>query len=318
MTVPFSKVNINTWNKRLKIKQNFMNIKVSTNRLLHILFLIISFFMILPVIFVVIISFSDQMDINKYGYSFFPPRLTLQAYQFVFSNAHNVMGALLISILITVFGTVLSTFLISSYAYVISRRTFKYRKFFTIIALIPMLIATGLVANYLLMVNFLKLKNNFLALILPLAMNSFFVFILRSFFQAFIPESLIESAKIDGASELKIFFRIIVPIAKPGIATIALFQTLAYWNDWFNAMLYIDDAKKFPIQYLLIKTENTMLFLKEMASKMGIAVENIQDSIPTDTLRMAVVVIIIIPIALSYPFFQRFFVKGLTVGSIKE
>ena len=206
----------------------------------------------------------------------------------------------------------------SMYAYVLSRKQYVYRKFFHMTALIPMLFSGGMVTTYLVMTTFLGLKNNLLALILPLAMSPFYIFILKTFLKNSVPESLIESVKVDGASEIQTFFYIVVPIAKPGIATIALFLTLGYWNDWFNAMLYIEDPAKIPLQYLLIRMDNTTNFLKQMGSLMGASILEISASIPADPMKMAIVVLIVLPIALAYPYFQRYFVRGLTIGSVKE
>ena len=149
-------------------------------------------------------------------------------------------------------------------------------------------------------------------------MSPFYIFILKTFLKNSVPESLIESVKVDGASEIQTFFYIVVPIAKPGIATIALFLTLGYWNDWFNAMLYIEDPAKIPLQYLLIRMDNTTNFLKQMGSLMGASILEISASIPADPMKMAIVVLIVLPIALAYPYFQRYFVCGLTIGSVKE
>ena len=223
-----------------------------------------------------------------------------------------------VSIFVTVTGTALGTLIMSMYAYVLSRKQYAYRKFFHMTALIPMLFSGGMVTTYLVMTTFLGLKNNLLALILPLAMSPFYIFILKTFLKNSVPESLIESVKVDGASEIQTFFYIVVPIAKPGIATIALFLTLGYWNDWFNAMLYIEDPAKIPLQYLLIRMDNTTNFLKQMGSLMGASILEISASIPADPMKMAIVVLIVLPIALAYPYFQRYFVRGLTIGSVKE
>ena len=223
-----------------------------------------------------------------------------------------------VSIFVTVTGTALGTLIMTMYAYVLSRKQYAYRKFFHMTALIPMLFSGGMVTTYLVMTTFLGLKNNLLALILPLAMSPFYIFILKTFLKNSVPESLIESVKVDGASEIQTFFYIVVPIAKPGIATIALFLTLGYWNDWFNAMLYIEDPAKIPLQYLLIRMDNTTNFLKQMGSLMGASILEISASIPADPMKMAIVVLIVLPIALAYPYFQRYFVRGLTIGSVKE
>lgn len=302
----------------MKGNKDFTKVSRISNILLHCMFILLALLMILPVVFVVIISFTSQDSITQYGYSFFPKAWSLEAYKYVFDNARNIFSSFGISLLVTIGGTILGTYLMATFAYVISRKSFTYRKLFTNIALIPMLFSGGMVANYLVMTTFLGLKDSIWSLILPLAMSPFYIFILKTFFQSFIPESIMESARMDGATEFRTFFQIVVPIAKPGIATIALFLTLAYWNDWFNAMLYIENANKIPIQYLLIKMENTSNFLKQMGSQMGASVSQATSNIPADTMKMAIVVIVVLPIALAYPYFQKYFVQGLTVGAVKE
>ncbi len=302
----------------MKLLQDFTRVSKTSNTVIQIAFILLSIIMIVPILFVVIISFTSQASIVQNGYSFIPSEWSLDAYAFIFRNATNIIKSFGISFLVTIIGTILGTFLMSTYAYVISRRSFKYRKLFTYIALVPMLFAGGMVANYLVMTTLLGLKDSIWALILPLAMSPFYLFILKTFFQGSIPDAIIESARVDGASEFQAFYRIVVPIAKPGIATIALFLTLGYWNDWFNAMLYIENPDKIPIQYMLIKMENTTSFVKQMGSQMGASVAQIRATMPADTMRMAIVVIIVLPIALAYPYFQKYFVQGLTVGAVKE
>jgi putative aldouronate transport system permease protein len=181
-----------------------------------------------------------------------------------------------------------------------------------------MLFNGGLVANYFVISKVLMLKNTIWVLILPLALNSFNIIVLRTFFNTSIPESVVESAKIDGASELRLFFQIVIPMALPGLATIGLFLTLAYWNDWFNAMLYIDDNSIIPLQYLLIKIESNMEFFINNATVMGIDGVEMALNLPKESTKMAIVVIATLPIIFAYPFFQRYFVKGLTIGAVKE
>ena len=164
----------------------------------------------------------------------------------------------------------------------------------------------------------LHLKNNILALILPLCVSSFNIIILRTFFKTSVPEAVIESARIDGASELKLFIKIVLPIAIPGIATIGLFLTLAYWNDWFNAMLYIEKPDLIPLQYMLIKIETSMEFLIKNAASIGASAIEASKNMPTETLKMAIVVITTLPIMFAYPIFQKYFVNGLTIGAVKE
>ncbi|MHC1750164.1 MAG: carbohydrate ABC transporter permease [Cellulosilyticaceae bacterium] len=302
----------------MKEEKDFSRISKHSNIVLNVLFIIISIIMIMPIIFVVIISFTSQNAITQYGYSFFPKEFSLEAYKYIFTNSANIFGSFGVSLFVTVAGTILGTMLMTTYAYVISRKSFKYRKLLTNIALIPLLFSGGMVTNYLVMTTFLGLKNSTLSLILPLAMSPFYIFILKTFFEGFIPESILESARVDGATELQTLIKIVIPIAKPGIATISLFLTLGYWNDWFNAMLYIEKPSRIPIQYLLIKMENTSNFLQQMGAQMGASVSNIASNIPADTMKMAIVVIIVLPIAMAYPYFQQYFVQGLTVGAVKE
>lgn len=301
----------------MKDSRDFTKVSRVGNGCLHILFICLTLVMILPIVFVVIISFTSQAAIVKDGYSFFPKELSLAAYQYIFDNAGNIFGSLAISLLVTVGGTMLGTSLMATYAYVISRRDFRYRRMLTFIALVPMLFSGGMVANYLVMTTFLGLKDSIWALVWPLAISPFYIFILKTFFQSFVPSEVIESARVDGANEFQAFFNIVIPVSKPGIATVALFLTLSYWNDWFNAMLYIDTTSKMPIQYLLIKIENTSNFLQKMGSQMGASVSQVAANIPSDTIKMAIVVIVVLPIALSYPYFQKYFVQGLTMGAVK-
>ena len=181
-----------------------------------------------------------------------------------------------------------------------------------------MLFSGGMVASYLVVTRFLGLKNTIWALILPMCVSSFHIIILRTFFKTSVPDAIIESAKIDGASEWRLFLRIVLPISLPGIATIGLFLTLGYWNDWFNAMLYIDEPNLIPLQYLLIRLENSMEFLANNATSLGANAIEATKSMPKDTAKMAIVVISTLPIIFAYPFFQRYFVNGLTIGAVKE
>ena len=181
-----------------------------------------------------------------------------------------------------------------------------------------MLFSGGMVSSYLVVTRFLGLKDNLLALILPICVTSFNIIILRTFFKTTIPESIIESAKIDGASELSIFLKIVLPISLPAVATIALFLTLGFWNDWFNAMLYIEKSSLMPLQYMLVKLETSIEFLVNNSSSLGILAVDQASKLPRDTAKMAIVVISTLPIILAYPFFQKYFVSGLTVGAVKE
>ena len=233
----------------------------------------------------------------------------------LFQSASKPYG---VTILVTVVGTLIGLLLVGTYAYALSRKTYAYKSFFTKVITVPMLFSGGMIANYLIVTKVLMLKDTVWALILPLAMNSFNVIVLRTFFKTSIPDSVVESAKIDGASEWRLFFSIVIPMALPGLATIGLFLTLGYWNDWFNAMMYIDNQNWIPLQYLLIKIESSIDWLASNKAMMGVDGIRAAANMPKETIKMAIVVISTLPIIFAYPFFQRYFVNGLTVGAVKE
>lgn len=296
----------------------FNRVSKKTNVALNILFGTLAATCILPFILVVIVSLTSEQSLQANGYQIWPDEWSLEAYKYIFSSGSQIIRAYGITIVVTVTGTLLGLSIMTMYAYALSRKNFAYRKFFTKLIFIPMLFSGGMVASYLVMVNFLQLKNNILALILPLCVSSFNIIVLRTFFKTSIPDSIVESAKIDGASEWKLFLRIILPISLPGIATIGLFLTLAYWNDWFNAMLYIDSSNLIPVQYMLVKLETSMEFLANNASSLGANAIDVVSNMPKETAKMAIVVITTLPIIFAYPFFQRYFVSGLTIGAVKE
>lgn len=304
--------------KKAKKEQDFLAIKKPTNIILNIVLMICALACIIPFVFVVIISFTSEASLKTNGYQFIPSEWSLDAYRYVLESGGQLLQSYGVTILVTVLGTIIGLFLIATYAYVLSRRSFAYRKFFTIVSFIPMLFSGGMVSTYLIVTQFLHLKNSIWALILPLAMNTFYVIVLRTFFETSVPEAVIESARIDGAGEWRLFFKIVLPISLPGIATIALFLTLGYWNDWFNAMLYIDVDSLLPLQYLLIRIENSMEFLADNAAMMGLSGMTGALSLPKETAKMAIVVLTTAPIVFAYPFFQKYFVRGLTVGAVKE
>ncbi|MEG2429149.1 MAG: carbohydrate ABC transporter permease, partial [Oscillospiraceae bacterium] len=282
-----------------------------------VVFIIASLCAIVPLIFVVIISFTSKESIASIGYSFMPESWSIEGYKTLWDTRASIGTSFMISIFITLFGTVVGLFLNATMGYVLSRRSFKLRKLYTWIVFIPMIFNGGMVANFVVMRNILHLDNNLLSLILPLAVTSFYVIILRTFFTTTVPDSLIESAKIDGASQLRIFFQIVLPISLPALATIGLFLSFAYWNDWFQAMLYIDNEDLFPLQYVLVKIDRQIDFMIRNSTAMGMSAMEMLDKMPQDAVKMAMVVVAVVPIACSYPFFQRYFVSGLTIGAVK-
>ena len=302
-------------------KNKFNSISKPANIALNILFGALAAMCIIPFIFVIIISFTSEQSLQMNGYKFWPEEWSLNAYKYIFGaggTGPQIFKAYGITILVTISGTLLGLVIMTSFAYALSRKNFAYRKFFTKLIFIPMLFSWGMVASYLVNTRFLGIKNTLWALILPICVSSFHIIILRTFFKTTVPDAIVESAKIDGASELTVFTRIVLPISLPAIATIGLFLTLGFWNDWFNAMLYIDRSALVPLQYLLIKIEGTMEFLANNAAMLGTDGVSVANNLPKDTAKMAIVVITTLPIVFAYPFFQKYFVSGLTVGAVKE
>ncbi|WP_258403632.1 carbohydrate ABC transporter permease [Paenibacillus pabuli] len=272
---------------------------------------------VFPFVFVVIISFTDEKALARDGYQLIPKEWSLAAYQFVWQSGDTLLRAYGVTILVTVLGTIISLILMSLYAYAISRKSFRYRRFFSIFAILTMLFNGGMIPTYMVVSQLLHLKDSIWALVLPLAMNAFYIMILRTFYSTSVPDAVIESAKIDGAGEFYTFMKIVIPLSLPGLATIGLFSTLGYWNDWFNALLYIDNPNLVPLQSMLMRIESSIQFIQQNSANSSMSLAAMQ-SIPQDTSRMAMVVLATLPIIFAYPFFQRYFVQGLTVGAVKE
>ena len=272
---------------------------------------------VIPFIFVIIISFSAESSIREIGFSFLPKLLSLEAYQYVIDMGDQLWRSLFNSIYISVVGTGLSVLICIMYSYALFRRDFKYRRLFTFFSFFTMIFGGGLAPTYMICKNMLDLNDNYAALIVPLLVSPFNFIIMRTFFQSSVPEAIIESASMDGSGEYRTLFQIIVPVSKPGIATISLLNMLAYWNEWFIALLYINSPKYIPLQYLLMKMQQQVDFLANNSSRLGVEASRIAANLPKESLRMALVVIIVIPIAFAYPFFQRYIISGLTIGAVK-
>lgn len=285
------------------------------NIFFSVLMTLVGFLGIFPFIFIIIVSLTSENSILTNGYQLVPAEWSLEGYRYLSTMSNQIINALFVSILVTVIGTVLNVSLTSTYAYALSRSNLPFKKFFLVIIIVPMLIGAGLVPGYIVVSNLLNLKNTIWALILPAAFSPFNIIIMRTFFKKSVPDSIIESARIDGASELRVFLQIVLPLAIPGIATIGLFAAIGYWNDWFNALLYITDTKLYPLQYVLMNIQNNMDYMLQNAS---LGANLSQLNIPKEATRMALVVIATLPIAVSYPFFQKYFISGLTIGGVKE
>ncbi len=290
-------------------------ISKTTDRILNLIFLIWTLACVLPLILVVIVSFSSEQSIFQNGYSFFPSEWSLDAYRFFFRLGDQLVRSYGITIFVTVAGTLFSLAITAMFAYVLSRADYAYNRLFTLLMLFTMLFNGGIVATYMVNTQLLGLGDSLGALIFPMSLNAFYVIVLRTFYKG-IPLEIIEAARIDGAGEFKTFFRIVMPLSKPGLATIGMFTTIAYWNDWFLGMLYIIDQKKYPVQTLLWSMQNSLEFMKQSSAN-ALEYAEMAANAPTDSGRMALTVLVVLPILLAYPFFQKYFVKGLTVGGVK-
>jgi putative aldouronate transport system permease protein len=295
----------------------FNRISIPSNILFSVLFIILAFLCVIPVVFVAIISLSSDESIQKIGYSFAPLSWSANAYQHLWHERSSVGQSFLVSVFVTVAGTGIGLLLNATMGYVLSRPGFRLRRFYTMLIFIPMLFGGGMVASYMINTQMLMLRNTYWALLLPVAVSSFYIIILRTFFQTTVPDSLIESAKIDGALQTRIFFQIVLPISLPALATIGLFLSFRYWNEWFCAMLYIqsDHTQMYPLQYVLISLQRNFEFLTRNAQYMG--ADASVSRLPAEAMRMALVIVVVLPIACSYPFFQKYFISGLTIGAVK-
>lgn len=284
---------------------------------MHLIMIVFCLACIIPFVFVVIISFSSQDSIRTLGFTFVPNSWALDAYTYVAKLGRQLWVSYFNSFLITIVGTVCTLLVTILYAYALYRKDFKFRRFFTFFCFFTMIFGGGLAPTYVICKQFLGLSDSYAAVIIPMLLNPFNIIVMRTFFQSSVPGDLIDAAAIDGSGEYHTLFRIILPIAKPGIATVGLLSALAYWNEWFIPMLYIQDAKYYPLQYLLQEMQSKIDFLAKNSAMLGAEAAGLVSDLPSDTLRMALVVLIVVPIAFAYPFFQRYIISGLTIGSVK-
>ncbi|MBD5155883.1 MAG: carbohydrate ABC transporter permease [Oscillibacter sp.] len=304
----------NTKKKSLRLN----SVSTGTEIVIHIILGLFCLCCIIPFIFVIIISFSSEASIRQIGYSFVPVEWSVEAFQYAFQKLPQIWRSYFNSIFITVIGTVLSTLMCALYSYVLYRPDFKFRGFFNFFSFFTMIFGGGLVPTYIICSQVLGLNENYAALIVPLLVNPFNIIVMRTFFQSSVPLELIEAATIDGSGEYNTLFRVVAPIAKPGVATIALLNALVFWNDWYLSLLYIKRNKVLqPLQALLMELQNNVEYLNRMAGQMGAAAINEAAKMPSQSLRMVLVVLIVVPIACAYPFFQQYIVSGLSVGSVK-
>ena len=284
----------------------------------HLLLAAFALLCIIPFVFVIIISFTSEESIRQIGYSFAPQGWSTQAYQYTFQLGDALWRSYGNSFLITIIGTTLSVILTLLYAYPLFRKDFRFRGFFNFFSFFTMIFGGGLVPTFVICKSVLGLSDNYAALIVPMLFSPFNVIIMRTFFQTTVPMELIEASTIDGAGEYATLIRIVLPVVKPAIATIALLVSLAYWNEWFLSLLYLNkNLDIMPLQYLLMRMQRNADFLAKNSAMLGADASRAAAQLPSQTLKMALVVFIVVPIACAYPFFQRYVVAGLTVGSVK-
>jgi len=269
---------------------------------------------IVPIIAVISISFSNQQDIVAFGYKLIPTNIDLTAYKYILKSPKQVLDAYKITSIVTILGTVFSLSVIALIAYPLSRMDFRYRKGISFLVFFTLLFNAGMVPLYIVVTKVYQLKDTIFALILPYAANAWHILLLRTFFSK-IPYSLIEAAKLDGAGELQTFWKIILPLSKPGLATIGLFILLMYWNDWWLSLLFVESQELIPLQYMMYRIMSEVQYLTQQLTSSSVVID--RTSLPTESLRMAMCVFAAGPMLFVFPFFQKYFVKGITVGSLK-
>lgn len=290
----------------------------TTNFLFNLLFVILALTCFLPIVFIFVISITKNEVLRTEGYKLFitAESVSLDAYTFLWGQKHIILNALVISVKVTAIGTVLGVMLTCLMGYVLSRKEHRLNGFLTMLVFIPMVFGGGLASSYVVNTQILGLRDNLWVLILPLAVSSFNVTIARTFFRTTVPDSIIESAKIDGASQWTVFFKIVLPISKPVLATIALFLAFGYWNDWYQSMLYINDSSLKSLQATLDSMQKSLEYLTKNPSA-GMTSADLKKAMPEEAVRMAIAFVVAVPIACVYPFFQKYFISGLTVGAVK-
>lgn len=287
--------------------------KIILNIISYTFVVIASIICIFPFIMLISASVSEEEALMISGYGFFPRGFSLEAYKLVFRSPEAILQSYGVTIFVTVVGTISALFFMSMASYVIANRRFKWRNKFSFFFFFTTLFSGGVVPWYILIVKYMHLKNNIFVLILPYLFNVFYIIILKSFMSN-IPSAIEESAQIDGAGDFRIYWQLVLPLAKPAIVTIGLFMALLYWNDWYLSMMFVTEPRLYSLQYSLYRMLSSIEGLK-MAISNGANVN--VEILPTETLKNAMSVVATGPILLLYPFVQKYFVKGLTIGAVK-
>jgi len=304
-------------NKNADIAPSRHEKKTFGQYILLLILLIVTILMATPIYLTIVAAFTDETYIVQNGFKFFPEKWSLNGMHAVLRYGKQLGTSYGVTIFVTLVGTALGLLIMSMFAYAISRKDFRMSKFLSVFLLIPMLFNGGQLSGYIVFTNYYHLKDSLLLLIFPLCVSTMNVIILRTYIVNSIPDELMEAAKIDGAGEYRTFFQITLPLLKPSLAAVGFMMATAYWNDWQNALLYIDSNSKKPLQLLLVKIQKSIAFLLSNSNVPASARAALGGTIPQYSATMATVLVVIGPIMIAYPFFQKYFIKGLTVGSVK-
>lgn len=287
----------------------------SFNRVATVILVILVCLVLFPIVLMAVASFTDETVLLRNGYTLLPKKFSLDAYYYIVRQGGVIFRAYGVTIFTTLVGTTVSVTLTCMLAYPMSRKSFKYRNVLMFFVFFTMLFNGGIVPSYIIWTNLFHIKNTIWALILPnYLVTAFNVILVKNYYSNNVPDALIEAAQIDGAGEMKIFWKIMFPLAKPVVATVALFTGLGYWNDWTNGLYYVDEQKLYSIQLFLMKIMNNIETLKTSSN---LAVGAVQIDLPSTSVRMAIALIGILPILFIYPFVQKYLIKGVVVGAVK-
>lgn len=270
---------------------------------------------LIPFIMIITGSLTSETEIYQSGYRLIPKALSLNAYQTLLKRPETIIRAYGVTTFVTATHTIISLFLTALTGFVLSRQDFKARNGVSFFIYFSMLFGPSLLVSYILIVRYLQWKNNLLALIVPGMLSPYYIILMKNFVRVSIPHELFESAKIEGAGVFRTFLAIVLPLSKPVLATIGLFTALGMWNSWFSTMLYIEKPDLYMLQYYLYKSISNLQFLKNNVKLAGHVAASID--LPEQSLKLATALVVTGPIILLYPFLQKFFIKGLTIGAVK-
>jgi putative aldouronate transport system permease protein len=296
-----------------KKKFDFNRISLPSNIIINVIFILVILLFLLPLLLVVMVSISSEKTILTNGYQYWPAQFDISAYEFIFKSGKDILNAYGTSIIVTGIGSVAATLIIALYAYPLSRSSFAPRNKFAFFAFFTTIFGGGLVPWVFIYSQLFKIDGTLWILIVPYLMNAWWVIIMRTFMKSSVPDELIEAARIDGAGEFRIFFQIVIPLCKAGLATIFLFCLLRFWNDYYLALIFVKDHHLYTIQYYMFQMLSNISYLTSNSNIPAEARRNL----PSETARMAIAVIAVGPVIFAYPFFQRYFVSGLTIGAVK-